>query len=124
MRLTSLIKRSAACRAALHGLSPMHLEGCVTGLSGLMVDIDGLGGHVSVGDRLVLTARDGHRVPAEIVGFRNGLAQAMPLAPLDGLGPGSAAQCHGEMTRLPATGAGFVFGWLVGPRPRSAWTTA
>ena len=51
-----------------------------------MVDIDGLGGHVSVGDRLVLAARDGHDIPAEIVGFRNGLAQAMPFAALDGLG--------------------------------------
>jgi flagellum-specific ATP synthase len=64
----------------------------VTGLSGLVVDIDGLSGHVCVGDRLLLEARDGNRVAAEIVGFRQGLAQAMPFGALDGLGPGSAAQ--------------------------------
>ena len=110
MRSTLLIDRGATCRAALRALAPMQLEGCVTGLSGLMVDIDGLGGHVSVGDRLVLTARDGHAIPAEIVGFRNGLAQAMPLAALDGLGPGSAAQCRGEHNGLPAARAGFSFG--------------
>ena len=45
-----------------------------------------------VGDRLLLEARDGNRVAAEIVGFRQGLAQAMPFGALDGLGPGSSAQ--------------------------------
>ena len=40
---------------------------------------------------LLLAARDGHDIPAEIVGFRQGLAQAMPFGALDGLGPGSAA---------------------------------
>src|SRR3984957_17291865 len=110
MRYTSFQERSAACRAVLSALAPMHLEGRVIGLSGLMVDIDGLGGHVSVGDRLVLTARDGHDIAAEIVGFRNGLAQAMPLAALDGLGPGSAALCRGEPNGLPGASAGFAFG--------------
>jgi flagellum-specific ATP synthase len=74
------------------------LEGHVTGLSGLSADVDGLGAHVSVGDRLILSARDGHRVPAEVVGFRRGLAQTMPFGALDGLGPGSSAffEFHGS----------------------------
>jgi flagellum-specific ATP synthase len=110
MRYISLPERITTCRATLHDLAPMHLEGRVIGLSGLMVDIDGLGGHVSVGDRLVLVARDGHDIPAEIVGFRNGLAQAMPFAALDGLGPGSVAQCHGTSNGLPGANAGFAFG--------------
>jgi flagellum-specific ATP synthase len=109
MRYTSLLERSVACRASLQTVALARLEGRVTGLSGLMVDIDGLSGHVSVGDRLVLAPRDGRRIPAEIVGFRNGLAQAMPFAALDGLGPGSAALCHAEPARLPA-GAGLAFG--------------
>ena len=88
----------------------MHLEGRVIGLSGLMVDIDGLGGHVSVGDRLILSARDGHDIPAEIVGFRNGHAQSMPLAALDGLGPGSVALCRGAPNGHSGAGAGFTFG--------------
>ncbi len=71
-------------------IAPIHLEGRVAGISGLVVDVDGLSGHASVGDRLSLLARDGRAVPAEVVGFRQGFAQAMPFAALDGLGPGSA----------------------------------
>src|SRR6202035_4153532 len=81
----------------------------VSGLSGLVVDIDGLSGHVCVGDRLLLAARDGHDIPAEIVGFRNGLAQAMPLAALDGLWPGSGALCCGEPHEPSGTSHGFAF---------------
>ncbi len=82
----------------------MRVEGRVTGLSGLVVDVDGLSGLLSVGDRLTLAARDGHAVPAEIVGFRGGLAQAMPFASLDGLGPGSRALVRGDI------GRGITFG--------------
>ena len=89
------------------------LEGRVAGLSGLAVDIDGLGGHVSVGDRLLLAARDGHGIPAEIVGFRHGLAQAMPFGALDGLGPGSAASFRPRPAGEPNGGTLAVSnGWL------------
>ena len=110
MKRTSLRERSVTCRAMLRALAPVHLEGHVVGLHGLMVDVDGLGGHVSVGDRLALAARDGREIPAEIVGFRNGLAQAMPLAALDGLGPGSVALCRGEPNGRSGGDAGFAFG--------------
>jgi flagellum-specific ATP synthase len=110
MRHTSLLERGAACRARLHDIAPMRLEGRVTALSGLVVDIDGLGGHVSVGDRLLLAARDGQEIPAEIVSFRQGLAQAMPFAALDGLGPGSAALFRAEPGRASAGGVSFTFG--------------
>jgi flagellum-specific ATP synthase len=110
MKHSSFLDRSNACRASLQALAPMRLEGRVTGLSGLMVDIDGLGGHTSVGDRLVLETRDGRDLPAEIVSFRNGRAQAMPFAALNGLGPGSTAVCRGESNGLPGPSTGFVFG--------------
>jgi len=67
------------------------MQGRVADLSGLIVEVDGLTGQVTVGDRLDLLARDGRRIPAEIVGFRAGLAQAMPFAALDGIGPGDLA---------------------------------
>jgi flagellum-specific ATP synthase len=86
---TPLLERSADCRAKLREIAPNRLEGRVVGVSGLVVDIDGLSSHVSVGDRLSLATRDGQGIPAEVVGFRQGLAQAMPFAALDRLGPGS-----------------------------------
>jgi flagellum-specific ATP synthase len=91
MRYNTLIERSAACSATLREIAPLRLEGRIAGMSGLVIDVDGLSGHVSVGDRLLVAARDGHGIAAEIIGFRNGLAQAMPFGALDGLGPGSAA---------------------------------
>jgi flagellum-specific ATP synthase len=92
MRPTApLVERAAGYSAKLRDIAPWQVGGRVTGLSGLVVDIDGLAGHVAVGDHLVLEPRDGGGIPAEIVGFRQGLAQAMPFSALDGLGPGSAA---------------------------------
>lgn len=96
MRRVDLIERSAACRAVLREIAPLRLEGRVCGLSGLVIDIDGLSSHVSVGDRVQLLARDASTVAAEIVGFRQGLAQAMPFAPLEGMGPGSPVWFRAE----------------------------
>src|SRR6202012_286414 len=94
MRYVTTLERAAAGRAGLRDIAPLQLEGRVSGLSGLVVDIDGLAGNVAVGDRLLLGTRDGVGIPAEIVGFRNGVAQAMAFAALDRLGPGSPAVFH------------------------------
>lgn len=90
-RTSSLVERVAAGSAKLRDIALWRVVGRVTGLSSLVVDIDGLSGHVAVGDHLLLEPRDGSGIPAEIVGFRQGLAQAMPFSALVGLGPGSAA---------------------------------
>ena len=110
MRRMSLLERSAACQAQLRDIAPIYLEGRVTGLSGLVVEIDGLSGHVSVGDRLSLSARDGQGVSAEIVGFRQGMAQAMPFGTVDGLGPGSAALFRAGKGKGQTEDAAFSFG--------------
>jgi flagellum-specific ATP synthase len=72
----------------LTSLRPLTIQGRVAGVSGLVVDVEGFSGHASVGDYLELQARDGRRVPAEIVGFKGGIAQTMPFGALHGLGPG------------------------------------
>ena len=100
MRHTLLTQRSAAARAALNDLPAIRLEGRVAGVAGLAVEVGGLSHHLSIGDRITLRSRAGRDVPAEIVGFRGGVAQTMTYAAADGLGPGGAA-----LAALPASGA-------------------
>jgi flagellum-specific ATP synthase len=78
--------------AQLAGLSAEHLRGEVADLAGLAVELRGLAAYVAVGDRLLLHPRDSAPVPAEVVGFRGGRAQALAFGPLDGLGPGRRAE--------------------------------
>ncbi len=88
MNLSDRLDGAAAhlCRIPL-----ANITGTIASLQGLLVEVDGLGGLIAVGDRLDLQARDGRTIPAEVVGFRNRLAQVMAFAPLDGLGPGACA---------------------------------
>ena len=91
MRQTSVTERAASCRAMLRRIPSLRLAGRVTGVSGLVLEISGLTGQVSVGDHLALETRDGRQVAAEVVGFRGGQAQALPFEPVEGIGPGSLA---------------------------------
>jgi flagellum-specific ATP synthase len=80
-----------ASAASLRRVPLASVSGTVVNLQGLMIEIDGLGGLMSVGDRLHVISRTGRVVPAEVIGFRHGMAQAMAFAPLDGIGPGGKA---------------------------------
>jgi flagellum-specific ATP synthase len=88
---TNLSDRLDGSAAHLRRIPLASITGTVTSLQGLLVEVDGLGGLIAVGDRLDLQARDGRTIPAEVVGFRSRLAQVMAFAPLDGLGPGATA---------------------------------
>ena len=92
MRQTRLVERASVAAGAIRRVPRARLEGGVGSLSGLLVGVAGLAGQLSVGDRLDLVARDNASIPAEIVGFRDGVAQAMAFGALDGLGPGSPAR--------------------------------
>jgi flagellum-specific ATP synthase len=83
--------RAALARAALAPLTANRVGGQVAAVVGLGVALRGLSAHLAVGDRLLLAPRGGVPVPAEVVGFRDGLAHALALGPLDGLGPGRPA---------------------------------
>jgi flagellum-specific ATP synthase len=89
MRRASLSERCSQAADSLARLPPFQLEGRVTGMSGLVVDVAGLSNHLSMHDRVLLQSRSGGTIPAEIVGFRDGHAQAMTQGVADGLGPGS-----------------------------------
>ncbi len=89
MRRASLSERCRLAADATALLPPFRLEGQVSGVAGLAVDIAGLSRHLSMHDRIVMQGRDGALIPAEIVGFRDGRAQAMTQGAADGIGPGS-----------------------------------
>jgi flagellum-specific ATP synthase len=89
---TDLATKAGRCCTAIRRIESFQLHGRVTNLSGLLVEIEGLAGLASIGDRIALRARDGRPVPAEVVGFHDSRARAMAFAPLDGLGPGQPAE--------------------------------
>jgi flagellum-specific ATP synthase len=104
MRHSSLGSLLDQAHAAFSTVQPAWLQGRVSAISGLAVEITGLDAQLSVGDRVVLSARDGRAVPAEIVGFRGQAARAMAFAQLDGIGPGSLARASLDAGRTVRTG--------------------
>src|SRR4051794_13818556 len=98
------LKRLSAEVAAL----PEHRRyGRVAAVMGMLVELGGVPQTLAVGGRCDILARDGRRLPCEVIGFRGGRALAMPFGSLDGIGLG----CKAEMTGAGAA----VFphkGWL------------
>src|SRR3984957_16681339 len=108
MRRNNLVEKTRTCANVLRGITPLAVSGSIVSVSGLVVEIAGLSGQVFVGDQLLLSGRDGASMRAEVAGFRDGLAQALPFGSLEGLGPGQTAAL---MTRS----AGWLAvsdGWL------------
>ena len=66
--------------------------GRVANVVGLMVEVDGLQGAVSVGDYCDILNRNGGRLPCEVVGFRDGKALVMPFGAVDGIGMGARVE--------------------------------
>ncbi len=76
----------------IEGLPDYEVFGRVTGVSGMLVEVGGARGALSVGDRCNLIARSGRRVPCEVVGFRSGAALLMAFTALEGVGLGCRAE--------------------------------
>jgi len=75
----------------LDQLRDHQLYGRVSGVLGLLVEVVGLEHALAIGTRCVLEARDGRRVPVEVIGFRAGRALTLPFGSLDGVGLGCKA---------------------------------
>ncbi|MEQ9189722.1 MAG: flagellar protein export ATPase FliI [Alphaproteobacteria bacterium] len=69
-----------------------QVYGRVTAVLGMLVEVGGVERRLSVGDRCNLVARDGRRVPCEVIGFRQARALLMPFSPLEGIGLGCMAE--------------------------------
>jgi flagellum-specific ATP synthase len=76
----AIVSHDAAC-----------LRGRVAAVSALSVEVAGLSGQLAVGDRLVLTARNGQAVAAEIIAVRGSVLQAAPFGATLGIGAGAPA---------------------------------
>ncbi len=113
------MERLAAADAAIGAIEPTMRAGRLAGLAGLSAEIAGIAGLAGIGDHVTLRADDGREVAAEIVGFRDGLARAMPFGPLDGLGPGRPARLAGARAngRTLAVGEGWL-GRVIDPLGR------
>ena len=68
-----------------------EIYGRVTAVVGLMVEIGGVQGHLSIGDHCSITGKGGRRTLCEVVGFRHGRALVMPFGSVEGIGLGCRA---------------------------------
>src|ERR1700760_3365624 len=60
-------------------------------IEGLLVEVTGAAGAISLGGQVQLTSSSGKRISCEVVGFRDGRALVMPLGNLDGMTLGARA---------------------------------
>ena len=66
--------------------------GCVAAVQGILVEITGIQGYLSIGDRCSIAGRSGRKIICEIIGFRDERALATPFASLEGVGLGCAVE--------------------------------
>jgi flagellum-specific ATP synthase len=79
--------------------------GRVARIEGLLVEVTGAAGAVSLGGQVRLTNSAGRRIPCEVVGFRDGRAQIMPLGALDGVSLGARADFDDRPAQIYPCGA-------------------
>jgi flagellum-specific ATP synthase len=85
-----------AARSRLRAMRPFEIAGQVSGITGLALDLDGPTGHLSIGDRVWITPRNGPAVQAEAIGFHHGMTRVMTFGTLAGIGPGAPVLVGGE----------------------------
>jgi flagellum-specific ATP synthase len=68
--------------------------GRVSRIEGLLVEVTGAAGAISLGGQVKLSTTSGKQIPCEVVGFRDGRALVMPLGALDGVTLGTRADFH------------------------------
>lgn len=86
-----LTPRISAFQAALDGLGNVNVFGRVSGVQGLLVEVAGPIGAMSLGGRLDIEIGPDQMVPAEVVGFSGDKALVMPFGALEGVRRGCLA---------------------------------
>lgn len=85
---------------ALNGVAPWRWSGRVVEVSGQIVESEGP--LSSVGDACEIVTMGGHRLAAEVVGFRGTNVLCTPLCMAHGIRFGDTVRATGEAPRLPA----------------------
>ena len=86
-----VVNRLQRARSQIAVATQMSAQGQVSSATGLAVEVGGLDPLLTIGDRIALHGRNFTPTQAEVVGFRDGRARAMPLGSLTGVGPGARA---------------------------------
>ena len=81
-------------------LDPAPIAGRVTRVAGLVVESSGP--LASIGDVCEIQLRDGRRLQAEVVGFRDGGLISVPLGETAGICPGDRIVARGSSMRVPS----------------------
>jgi flagellum-specific ATP synthase len=76
----------------INRLSDSRMFGQVKNIVGLLVEIGGFQGNLSIGDYCIIFTRTNKQIKCEVVGFSNGNALVMPFDTLDGIGMGCRAE--------------------------------
>jgi flagellum-specific ATP synthase len=89
----------------IEAIAPLRRFGRVARVEGLMVEVTGAAGAVSMGGMVRLLPLGGEPIPCEVVGFRDGRALAMPMGSLDGMTLGARADFEVRAASIfPCTG--------------------
>lgn len=78
----------------INHLSGYKVYGNVANIVGLLIQVSGIQGSLSIGDHCVIHARDGKQVICEAVGFADGNALVMPFGSLNGIGMGCRVEVN------------------------------
>lgn len=89
MQLNAVVQGLQPFFHELDRISGTQMHGRVAAVVGMLVEIVGIEGALSIGTRCALVDRNDRRVPCEVVGFREGRALAMTYGSLEGVGLGS-----------------------------------
>ncbi len=105
---------AAALLEALGPAAPLA-GGYVTAVRGLLAEADAPA--LPIGALAELETCDGMR-PAEVVGFRDGRLQLMPLAPMRGIAPGCRVWPRADVAAIPC--GDFLLGRVIDPLGRAS----
>lgn len=84
----------------IEGVPALRRFGRVTRIEGLLVEVTGAAGAISLGGQVRLAGTKGAQIPCEVVGFREGRALVMPLGTVDGVTLGARADFDDQPARI------------------------